>query len=593
MTTNGDRGIPKLPEGYYFDEAGLGRSTTSRGVEGQRKICCDSIPIDIEKVLLKDDFSQTSQEGYRFSIENAYGNKTQPITCTMKEMKSGVFLNKIFPHVVYGPYSGAMKEAGRVFQWVIKMACLGQNIVEVYANGFGWNDNHFVWDKPNESDAGKEYANAVDICKLTMRHDVIIVALVGAIHGFMKKPLLEAGIRHDYVDVVVGLTGIGKSGALKAICNYHVKSGNIFSVGSNRKAVQMQMEGNIDQTVVLDDFCKTKSDRVSATQDQLVSEIIQAASDAARVIIDKDSRTVADSALRRHIMLSAERMIRNESTINRCFIFNMEEPLSLDAFQKMKDLEKEDSFFRFLVAMSRFIGGDSFAPQIEMMAKDYEHYKSEANRLGTCTPGSDNRINETYAVQMVLVRVVIRYLKSLKSKNMSLDEALLEKTEKAFTNCIEEVCKGMKTFINELHHIETHKKYLIPLATIIHYATNDKECPGYYVYQSEEKYQKNKDKVKDCVLFCVHDGYASFEGKCICRIMEKEYGLNGANPKGLASDLQHYSLSYVDGEGKLCCRWGTKKRYYHVRVKELLELIEPDIDFVAMDRVRSIFGKEQ
>lgn len=592
MAANGDRGFPKLPEGYYFDENGLGRNTASRGGGEQRKICCDSKPIDIEKVILKDDISQTTKEGYRFSVENQWGIKSEPMICTVKELRSEKLLDKIYPYVIFGTYPGAKKEAVRVFEQIIKTACVGEGAVEVYMNTLGWNGRHFIWDEPIESDAGKEYVNAVDICKLTMRHDVIIVALVGAVHGFMKKPLLEAGIRHDYVDVVVGLTGIGKSGALKAICNYHVKSGNIFSVGSNRKAVQMQMEGNIDQTVVLDDFCKTKSDRVSATQDQLVSEIIQAASDAARVIIDKDSKAVADPALRRHIMLSAERMICNESTINRCFIFNMEEPIFPDAFQKMKDLEKEDGFFRFLVAMSRFIGGDNFAPQIEMMAKDYEYYKSEANRLGTCTRGSDNRINETYAVQMVLVRVVIRYLKSLKSKNMSLDEVLLEKTEKAFINCIEEVCKGMKTFISELHHIETHKKYLIPLAAIIHDATDEKECQGYYVYQSEEKYQKNKDKVKDCVLFCVHDGYASFEGKCICEIMEKEYGLNGANPKGLASDLQHYSLSYVDGEGKSCCRWKTKKRYYHVRVKELLELINPDINYMAMDKVKRIFRKE-
>lgn len=497
MTTNGDRGNPKLPEGYYFGEDGLGRNTASQGGGERRKMCCDSIPVDIEKVILKDDISGTIKESYRFSVEDVYGNKTGPMICTVEEMRAEKLLDKIYQHVILGIYQGAGKEAGRVFEQTIKKACVGAKVVEVYVNKFGWHGNQFVWDKPIEADIGKEYASAVDICRFAIEHDVIIVALLGAVHGFMKKPLQEAGIRHDYVDVLVGSSGIGKSDPLKAICNYHVKSGNIYSVGSNRKAVQMQMERNTDQTVVLDDFCKTKSDRVSATQDQLVSEIIQVASDAARVIIDKDSKAVADPALRRHIMLSAERIIFNESTINRCFIYYMQEPLLPDAFRKMKILGNEGGFFRFLVAMSRFIGGDNFTSQIEMMSKDYERYKSETDRLGTCTCGSDHRINETCSVQMVLVRVIIQYLNNLK-----LDEALLKKTDKAFAD-------------------------------------------------------------------------------------------NEANFRGLSSDLHAYSLSYVDNEGKLSCHWGTKKRYYHVRVKELLELIDPDIDFMTMDRIRSIFGKEQ
>lgn len=583
---NVDRGFPKLLEGYSFDEDGLGKHIAGRGGE-QRKICCDSIPIEIQKVILKDDVSQTTKEGYRFSVENIYSPKSEPITCSMEEMRRGKLRDKIFPYVNFGTYPGAEKETIRIFEQIIKIACVGEKAVEVYVNKFGWNGNRYIWDEPPEMDAGKEYANAVDICKLTLEHDVIIVTLIGALHGLMKKPLQEAGIRHDYVDMVVGKTGIGKSQPIKATCNYHVKSGNIYSVGSNRKAVWMQMEGNMDQTVVLDDFCKTKSDRVSATQDQLVSEIIQASSDAARVIIDKDSKAVVDPALRRHIVMSAERIISNESTINRCFIFNMEEQLSKDAFQKMKDLEKKGGFFRFLVAMSRFIGGDNFTPQLEMMAKDYERYKSEADRLGTCTCGSDHRINETYAVQMVLVRVVIRYLKSLK-----LDEVLISKTDKAFTDCVGGVCKEMKTSINELHSVETHKKYLELLAKVISEATDIKELQGYYVYHGEEKYQKNKDRTKDCVLFCVHDGYASFEGKCICEIMESRYGLDGANAKGLASDLQHYSLAHADGEGKLSCRWETKKRYYHVRVRDLLELIYPDENETIREAIERLFLKK-
>lgn len=62
MAANGDRRLPKLPEGYYFDEDGLGRNTASRGGGGRRIICCDSMPVDIEKVILKDDISGTIKE---------------------------------------------------------------------------------------------------------------------------------------------------------------------------------------------------------------------------------------------------------------------------------------------------------------------------------------------------------------------------------------------------------------------------------------------------------------------------------------------------------------------------------------------------
>ena len=587
METN-DRGRhPELPEGYFFDEHGLGKRTVSKRGGEQRRICCDSIPTDIEKVTLVDDASQTKTEGYRFSIERKDGNKSAPIVCTMKEMGSKKFLEKIFGPVIPEVYRGAQNEVGMIFEHIIKTACVGKKAVEVYANQFGWKDRCYIWDKPMEPDIGKEYASAVEICKLAAEHDVPIVALIGAVHGFMKKPLQKAGIDHDYVDVIVGPSGIGKSASLKLICNYHARLDNIYSVGSSRKVIRILMERNTDQTVVLDDFCKTKSDRVSAAQEQLVSEVIQASSDAARVVHDRDSKAVADPALRRHIMLSAERVIHNESTMNRCFLYNMEESLSLETFQSMKELEKEDGFYRFLVAISRFVGGDNYDCEVEKMAGDYKHYKEETGGLGTCTSGSDHRINETYAVQMVLARVIMRYLASL-----DLAEDLIKKAEKAFTDCIASVCRGMKMSINELHDQETYKQYLNPLAEIISQAS-DWKGQGYYVYKSEEKYRKHKEKERGCLLFCENDGYASFEGKCMCEILESQYGIKGANPGMLGRELMHYSLAHVDGEGKASCVWHTKHRYYHVRVSELLELICIDLPFGIEDYVESLFKKEQ
>lgn len=112
---NVDRGFPKLPEGYSFDEDGLGRHTAGRGGGERRRICCDSIPIDAEKVIFKDDISQTTKEGYRFSIENIYSQKSEPITCTMEEMRRGKLRDIIYPYVSFGTYPGADKETGRVF----------------------------------------------------------------------------------------------------------------------------------------------------------------------------------------------------------------------------------------------------------------------------------------------------------------------------------------------------------------------------------------------------------------------------------------------------------------------------------------------
>ena len=68
--------------------------------------------------------------------------------------------------------------------------------------------------------------------------------------------------------------------------------------------------------------------------------------------------------------------------------------------------------------------------------------------------------------------------------------------------------------------------------------------------------------------------------------------MDGANPKGLASDLLHYSLAHADGEGKLSCRWETKKRYYHVRVRELLELIYPDGNENIREATERVFLKK-
>ena len=105
---------------------------------------------------------------------------------------------------------------------------------------------------------------------------------------------------------------------------------------------------------------------------------------------------------------------------------------------------------------------------------------------------------------------------------------------------------------------------------------------GCDIVYSEDSYLRHFEKKGLKIMgFCVRDGIFSFKRK---RLFES---IGKVDPmKTFQEELGKFGLLIVDSEGKSCCRYGTRQRYYHVDVKKLLYLFEDEfLDALLMKAV--------
>lgn len=116
---------------------------------------------------------------------------------------------------------------------------------------------------------------------------------------------------------------------------------------------------------------------------------------------------------------------------------------------------------------------------------------------------------------------------------------------------------------------------------------------GFWIAKDLDQYDKYKNsdkKGKKCVGVCLRDGYWSIETKHLCDCLENILDEEDIPAKSISIELKEYSLALVDAEGKLTCKQlGSSKRMYHIRVKELIELIYPleGYGFRVLDNFRT------
>ena len=59
----------------------------------------------------------------------------------------------------------------------------------------------------------------------------------------------------------------------------------------------------------------------------------------------------------------------------------------------------------------------------------------------------------------------------------------------------------------------------------------------------------------------------------MCQLVAKELDIKSVSPKALSRELKEYSLAFISSVGKTSCIWDCKKRMFHVRALELIELM--------------------
>ena len=261
---------------------------------------------------------------------------------TVEEITTGKFMKALPIEVLTD--TGSDRTLRDIFKYIIQAQIRDSKIETKEIFKDGWHKNKYHGQADKNISKEEEYKVAVKMATvLGKRNNAVAAVVLAAIHGPVKRVFQSAGIQHDFVTFVTGKTGIGKTALVKQICNYRQDTGVVFALSSERKELRKTLQNISDTTIVIDDFNISGSDRMASRQLQIISEIIQAACDSGGVILDETSLDKMDNCI--HIVVTSEKLIRNLSTINRCFLVNMQESIPKDLWDEIFHM-KEQNYFR-------------------------------------------------------------------------------------------------------------------------------------------------------------------------------------------------------------------------------------------------------
>lgn len=548
-----------LPDGYCWEpKKGLYR------LKQQKKIV-NAIPVVVSKKVRK--FCKNNQSpilmiGIQFVYQD--NSRSEIIYISEKQLRSKDF-NECFPiEVVIQPRSNQIVQ--EVFRVIIQEQLSKIEAMEETVYEFGWNGSHYYWDEGQETEVTKEYKSVVDLANLINSSEVIAGVVLAALHGPLVHKLKQAGINHNFVTFVVGETGVGKTEVVKKICNYLLGKNIFLSLGSDGRAIKKQIYALNDITLIIDDFCKSDSPELQRKNVKNVSDIIQNASDSGQVLIN--GTEILEEEKNIHLIITGEKVIKNFSTLNRCFVINMDEMLSEETWTLLNSFSDSGEMYIFMKSFIGWIEREG-VNYINKMGVNYQNYLKDSQSKLNYEISGINRIRNTVAVNMTIEKALIDFL-----TQQGIDDRLLSRVKQMLQSYVwksgKEICESIQVDIAKSRKM----RYLPAMADILISIGNEfriaKDINQYSKYKNFDK------KGRKCIGVCLHDGYWSVEPKILCRRLEEFLDEENITLKSIAVELKEYSLALADCEGKFSCiKWGSSTRMYHIKVEELIELIYP------------------
>lgn len=487
------------------------------------------------------------------------------------EISSGKFKEKIPFDVSFQNVSE--RKVHEVFKGLIKLQACKFPYNETFEYDYGWNGDCFYWgSRVDFPEKYTEYSIALEFAKIIKYSNKAISGVfLGALYGVLKRVFQKSGIYHDFTTYVVGDSGIGKTELCRMFCDYVPNKNVIFSLASNRRELLMKFQKENDSTIVIDDFNKTKSKRTFERQLQILGECISLSSGAGKPLLDDSINSDDQNTI--HIIVTAEEIINNISTLNRCFLIQMDEKIPDKIWSKICKFVDDNKMWYLIKSFISFVEKEQ-ENSINIRAT-YEYYRIEYSQNKILEKYDDSpRIDNTLAVQATLKHIFITYLEALE-----IDNDIKNEIDYNIGLCIMNCGEELYSYIQNLKKDEKHLLYLPELASIILDV-----CVGKFLTVKTVKEYINWTNNPGCQKACIGvyetGGYLAFSGKDMCakisnRLQKGSAPMKPISSKTLSNNLHHYGLLKIQSEGRLS--WGYQgPRLYHVNIQNLLELIYPE-----------------
>lgn len=405
---------------------------------------------------------------------------------------------------------------------------------------------------------------------------LFIAALVPCTNPLLKQ--IKPGYDLGFSTIIKGSTGTGKTTIAKILTGFYENGCNVTSLSSEKEAV-FTLSHFKDSVVLIDDLYKTDSDRVNASNySKLIPILHQKNSTGA--IRYKGKSVRIDSSL----FVTAEYLPKNASTINRCFIVELESMPNKSILSRLT--QQQDNYIYCVYSFIRWIcnnfsdlvrTAEDHWSILEKNDRDYD----EEEFMG---------LSRILQCQKVLKLTCALFMEFLKETQIAYPKHL-KKYEKQFNDSIDECISGMldrikinsdemsytDLFIYTLSQCDniavakSYKKYrTFKGHRLIGYEDDEKEYnPKYTFFEYEESNE---------TLYCVTGGdlvnFLRFG-------YEKLYDYNKPNKmtfskKSVSKDLLENGLLKMCGKEKTyrLNDESDRTKYYHLRENIIVQLKE-------------------
>ena len=422
--------------------------------------------------------------------------------------------------------------------------CLGNKTINMSDDDAVINDSKMAL-KPYDNNA-----NCIGtILRMINMSDTFAMLLIAVLAAFSKTLFAEDA---GFTAYVYGDTSCGKTTAANFFTNIFASEDNVMSLSSEKKEIH-KLSGFRHIPIVVDDLNKTASSRIRNSNEEKISAFIQKNEGIGNSIykgINGRSNHVA--------FLTAEYIIKNESTINRCLLIHIIEALTQSQFDFLA--ENQPKYIAFVI------------DYIEWICRNYEKVKLKAQnefKLPVTSGEQDKNIVTTVKRLQNTKRILdvtLSVFKLFMTEHHKIDDKKIDKyiqnCQRAINDCIYDTSEHLKSFIeNEkigCDYVDTLCNRL--LCRFDSPVTNKKKDYS----ETLKNFRKYGVIINDYCFY--YDGtYVCVRGKVLVQWLWKEMKLEEVPPlpKVIKQLKYHGLLKIVGGENTSNLYINGKKPYKH------------------------------
>ena len=432
--------------------------------------------------------------------------------------------------------------------------CLGNKTINMSDDDAVINDSKMAL-KPYDNNA-----NCIGtILRMINMSDTFAMLLIAVLAAFSKTLFAEDA---GFTAYVYGDTSCGKTTAANFFTNIFASEDNVMSLSSEKKEIH-KLSGFRHIPIVVDDLNKTASSRIRNSNEEKISAFIQKNEGIGNSIykgINGRSNHVA--------FLTAEYIIKNESTINRCLLIHIIEALTQSQFDFLA--ENQPKYIAFVI------------DYIEWICRYYEKVKLKAQnefKLPVTSGEQDkNIVTSVSRLQNTkrILDVTLSVFKMFMTEHHKIDDKKIAQYINCCQRCIDDCIYDTSEYLKKL---KTDEKIGCNYVNILSGMLLDREYSP--VTNKVDKYSKtlkfyNSTGIIGKGCFYYDGEYICVRGNVLLQWLRQEMKLE-EEPKltVVTKQLEHHGLlKRVGGENTsyLYVEGIKKYKHYFINTDRLVEI---------------------